>query len=71
MHEFEMMKMLGDIGRDVAATKEAVIGLAGPNGRVTRLEQDAKTAGARQWIHSAIVLPVVTIAHFTAKHFGL
>jgi hypothetical protein len=70
MHEFEIMKILGDIGRDVASTKEAVLGLAGPNGRVTMLEQDAKTVSTRQWIHSAIILPVVTVAHLTAKHFG-
>jgi hypothetical protein len=69
-HEFKIMEILGNIREDVAATKTAVEGLAGPMGRVTMLEQDAKTASNRQWIHTAIILPIVTIGHLTAKHFG-
>jgi hypothetical protein len=69
-HEFTMMQMLGDIRADVATTKEAVIGLAGPTGRVTALEEAAKTANTRQWYHTAVVIPLVTTAHLVAKHFG-
>jgi hypothetical protein len=69
-HDFEIMQLLGDIRADVASTKEIVEGLAGPLGRVTSLEQAAKTASNHQWIHTAIVVPVVTTAHLVAKHFG-
>jgi hypothetical protein len=69
-HEFEMMRLLGDIRAEVASTKEILVGLAGPTGRVTALEQSARTASTHLWIHSAIVVPVVTTAHLIAKHFG-
>jgi hypothetical protein len=69
-HEFEIMQTLLSIAGDVAATKTAVEGLAGPNGRVTALEAQMKTQNFRNWIKTGIVVPIVTGLHLVAKHFG-
>jgi hypothetical protein len=70
-HEFQIMRILGNISADVAATREAIVGLAGPNGRVTVLEDAARSANRQRWIHSSVILPFITIAHLVAKRFGV
>lgn len=55
---------------DIGAMKAMLEGLAGPQGRVTALEESAKSAETRQWIHTAVVIPVVTALHLGAKKLG-
>jgi len=59
------------MAEDIGSIKAMLEGLAGPQGRVTALEDDAKTAERRQWIHSAVVIPLVTAFHLGAKKLGL
>lgn len=38
--------------------KQAVESLAGPEGRVTRIERDLAWQNRKQWIHSVIIVPL-------------
>ncbi len=70
-HEFEVMKMLQEIASDVASTKATVEGLAGPAGRVTKLEKSMESASNRQWLHSTVILPLTFAIHALLKHFNV
>lgn len=50
-HQTNNAQTLGEI-------KQAVESLAGPEGRVTRIERDLSWQSRKQWIHSAIIVPV-------------
>lgn len=63
----DLVRILLEIQKDVAETKEAVQSLAGPTGRVTVLE---RSQDFQKWYTYAIV-PVLAIARQLAKHFGL
>lgn len=52
------MGMLGEIKATVAATKQAVDDLAGPQGRVTKIEAQQVREGWKDWVHTAIVIPL-------------
>ena len=70
-HEFEIMKLLGEIRADCAATKEAVESLAGEQGRVTMLEEAMERSNTRQWLHSAVIVPISAALHLGMKKVGL
>ena len=55
------------IAQDVAFTRATVESLAGPEGRVTRLERDQD----RQWWFTAAVVQVLALAHGVARKFGV
>lgn len=61
------LQMADDIGQ----IKGMLEGLAGPYGRVTKIEQGLERAENRQWLHSAVVVPIVGAAHVLLHKLGL
>lgn len=59
------------MAQDIGEIKGLLESLAGPQGRVTALEDDAKWQDTKQWLHSCVVLPVVGVAHVIAHKIGL
>ena len=59
------------MAEDIGSIKAMLEGLAGPQGRVTKIEDDMSRAETRQWIHTAIIVPVVSAAHVIAHKLGL
>lgn len=55
---------------DIGEIKGMLEGLAGEHGRVTALEKAQDRAENRQWIHTAVVIPLVTALHLGAKKLG-
>lgn len=45
--------------------------LLGDGGRVSEIEDEQKRADTRQWIHSAILIPVGAVLHTIASKMGL
>jgi hypothetical protein len=62
-YNLQMAQTLGRI-------EEAVNSLAGPTGRVTKIEEAQDKAETRSWIQTAIVIPVVAALHLGAKKIG-
>jgi hypothetical protein len=52
---------------DIGYMKGLLEGLAGPEGRVTKLEKSAE----RQWWVSYVATPIVIVLSHTAKAFGV
>ena len=61
------LQMAADIGE----IKGMLEGLAGEHGRVTALENAAKTADTRFWIQSAILIPLFGTMHAVLKKIGI
>lgn len=67
----DLMQILLDIKEDVATTKEAVINIAGPTGRLTVLENNlASQARFQKWYNYAIV-PALASVHELARYLGI
>ena len=67
----DLLSVLLDIKADVAATKEAVINIAGPTGRLTVLENNlANQAKFQKWYNYAIV-PALASVHELARYLGI
>jgi len=67
----EMFTTLTQISGDIGQIKGTLEGLAGDQGRITKLEQAQDKAETRQWVHTAVILPVVSAVHVIAHKFGL
>lgn len=65
------LQILLDIQGKVSATQEAVQALAGPEGRVTKLEHAQDTINTRQWIKATVVAPVIIGLQIVLKHYGI
>lgn len=59
------------MAEDIGSIKAMLESLSGPQGRVTKIEEAQSKAETRQWIHSAIVIPIVSAAHVIAHKLGL
>ena len=59
------------MSEDIGAIKAMLENLSGPTGRVTKIEEAQDRAETRQWVHTAIILPVVSLAHVVAHKLGL
>lgn len=55
---------------DIAQMKEMLVGLAGEHGRVTALEKAQEKAETRFWIQTAVIIPLISAFHITAKKLG-
>ena len=60
------LQMASDIGQ----IKGMLESLAGEHGRVTALEDAQKTADTRFWVQTAIIVPLISAFHITAKKLG-
>jgi hypothetical protein len=67
----QMFDTLNAISGDIGQIKGALEALSGPQGRITSLEEDLKTLDRRGWIQTAVIIPVVTALHLTARKLGL
>jgi hypothetical protein len=67
----QMFDTLNQISGDIGEIKGTLAALTGPQGRITALEDDMKTAERRGWIQTAVIIPVVTALHLGAKKLGL
>ena len=56
---------------DIGSIKAMIEGLAGPTGRVTKIEEAQEQAEKRQWLHSVVVIPLVGAAHLIARKLGI
>lgn len=45
--------------------------LLGNGGRITNIEEEQKLQDRRQWWHSALILPLVTVLHSIANYLGI
>lgn len=63
----QLVQILLEIQKDVAETKEAVQSLAGPQGRVTKLEDDANF---QKWYTYAIA-PALVGLHAFLRYLGI
>ena len=63
----DLVDILLDLKADGAATRAMVEGLAGPDGRIKKLED----ADRRQWWITVAIAPFLTLAHATARKFGV
>jgi hypothetical protein len=70
-YNLQMFDALNKISGDIGEIKGTLTSLAGPEGRVTALEEDLKTQERRSWIQTGVIIPVVTALHLTAKKLGL
>ena len=59
------------MSEDIGSIKAMLENLSGPTGRVTKIEEAQDRAETRQWVHTAIILPVVSLAHVVAHKLGL
>lgn len=59
------------MAEDIGSIKAMLEGLAGPQGRVTKIEESQDRAETRQWIHTAVIVPIVGAAHVIAHKLGL
>ena len=67
-HERRQYNM--QMAEDIGAIKAMIEGLSGPTGRVTKIEEAQDRAETRQWVHTAIILPVVSAAHVIVHKLG-
>ena len=65
--DINLVEILLDIQKEVATTKTMVTELAGPEGRVKRLEDDQR----RQWWVTICVAPALALAHSVARKLGV
>lgn len=63
----DTVQILLEMKEDLAAVKTAVEGLAGPSGRVTKIENSQ----TRQWWVSTAILPVLALTHAIARKLGV
>lgn len=63
----DLVTILLEIQKDVAETKEAVKALSGPQGRVTKLEQDAQF---QKW-YSYAIAPALVGMHAFLRYLGV
>lgn len=67
----QQMAMLGEIKSDHAATRQAVQdlkdALAGPEGRVTKLERAREWESKKQWIHTSLVVPIAVLINVAIR----
>jgi hypothetical protein len=66
----QMFETLNQISGDIGEIKGALAALTGPEGRVTRIEEDLLTQERRSWVQTAIVVPLVGALHLGAKKLG-
>lgn len=67
----EMFTTLNDISRNIGEINGTLAALAGPTGRVTKIEEAQDRAETRTWIHTAVIIPVVGSLHVLAHKLGL
>jgi hypothetical protein len=61
----QQMEKLGDLSSKFSEHKGNI------EARVRAVEKAQEKAANRQWIHTAIVIPVIAIIHGVANHFGI
>jgi len=66
----EMFTTLNQISASIGEIKGTLDGLAGEHGRVTMIENAQDKADTRFWIQTAVILPLLSAFHFTAKKLG-
>ena len=59
------------MAENIAQMKAMLEALAGPYGRVTKIEEGLDRAETRTWVHTAVVIPIVGAAHVIAHKLGL
>lgn len=69
--QLEVLTQLGDIKKELATNTQATLDLAGPSGRVTALEKAQQWHDRKQWIHTVVVLPILTLGHAALRKFGI
>lgn len=78
----ELLDQIGDVKSSVARLDGKLEGvkdthdnfrneLLGEGGRIFNLENDQKTAANRQWIHTAAILPAMSLLRYIAHRIGL
>ena len=60
-----------DMARQLGRIEGKLDDLCGDRGRVTKIEEEQERAKQRAWIHTAVILPVMTTLHLVAKKFGV
>lgn len=63
----EMVKILLAMRDDLSSTKTMVESLSGPDGRITKLEDEQR----RQWWITVCIAPVLALAHSIARKLGV
>jgi hypothetical protein len=58
------------MSQDIGEIKGMLEGLAGPYGRVTALEESAKTADNRFWLQTVVIVPLLSVFHLVARKLG-
>ena len=66
----QMFATLNAISGDIGEIKGTLEALAGPQGRVTAIEDAQKSAEIRGWVQTAIIIPLVGALHLGAKRLG-
>lgn len=65
------VQILLEIKADVAATRQMVEDIKGPNGRLEKLEERMDTADNRQWLKAMVIAPAMVVLHAAARKLGL
>lgn len=59
-----------EMAENIGQIKAMLEGLAGDHGRVTALEKAQDTADTRFWVQTAVIVPLISAFHITAKKLG-
>lgn len=68
----ELAGMIQKVEQNLSAKLDSLNTFKGNiEARVEAVEEEQKTAERRQWIHSAVILPLLALLHAVARHFGV
>lgn len=68
--QIQVANSLGRIEAEMSALRHELLGNGSP-GRIQRLEDDLDAYKNKQWMHSAIIVPVFTVLHALANKLGI